>query len=198
MAADAVVDEAALGSLSLTEAAVSVRFSVQFDSTYGQRVILSGPAAALGNYDPAKAVALDYQHPGRWCSTVAFPLPLSLSPPAAATPGGGGERAAAAAVAAGAAGGGDAVEGDGTTLEYKYAVVDERDGGTVTWELGAPRALALTPGAAAETPTLPIAPLILAQAVFRSSSDLPRDVFCSSAFTDVVFRRRGHRRGRAR
>lgn len=65
MAADAVVDEAALGSLSLTEAAVSVRFSVQFDSTYGQRVILSGPAAALGNYDPAKAVALDYQHPGR-------------------------------------------------------------------------------------------------------------------------------------
>lgn len=183
MAANAVADEAGLGSLSLKEAAVSVRFSLQFDSTYGQRVILSGPAVSLGNYDPAKSVALDYQHPGRWCTTVRFPLPLALAPPVAragGAEGGAGSPAAAPAVT---------VDGDGTNLEYKYAIVDERDGGSISWELGAPRVLALTPGAAAETPTLPIAPLLLAQGVFRAKSDLPRDVFCSSAFTDVVFRR---------
>ncbi|KAK1869031.1 hypothetical protein I4F81_011513 [Pyropia yezoensis] len=74
MATSVVADETGLGSLSLEEAAVSVHFSLQFDSSSGQRVILSGPAEALGNYDPAKSVALEYQHSGRWCSTVTFPV----------------------------------------------------------------------------------------------------------------------------
>jgi len=174
MAAAKGAEDVDISTLSLEDPEVSVRFSVKFDSTFGQRVILSGPAERLGNYDPSKAVALDYEHPSRWCQTVKFRLPLALAAPA-------GDCAAAATDFA--------EDGNGTVLEYKFAIVDDRDGGSTTWELGAARTLALAPGAAAESPTLPIAPLVVAQAEFRSASDLPRDVFCSSAFTDVVFRR---------
>lgn len=112
MATSAVADETGLGSLSLEEAAVSVHCSVQFDSSSGQRVILSGPAEALGNYDPAKSVALEYQHSGRWCSTVTFPLLLALSPRVAL----GSEEAGRAGAPASAADAPTvAADGDGTT-----------------------------------------------------------------------------------
>lgn len=91
---------------------MSVHFSLQFDSSSGQRVILSGPAEALGNYDPAKSVALEYQHSGRWCSTVTFPLLLALSPRVAP---GSEEEGRAGAPASAADAPTVAADGDGTT-----------------------------------------------------------------------------------
>jgi 4-alpha-glucanotransferase len=63
----------AVASLSVSSAPVLIRFAVTARTKYGESIVLSGSAAALGGFTLASAVHMSYEKPGVWFAEVALP-----------------------------------------------------------------------------------------------------------------------------
>ncbi|KAA8497781.1 4-alpha-glucanotransferase DPE2 [Porphyridium purpureum] len=90
---------------------VHVRFSVEFNSVYGQIILLSGSAPELGEFQPERALPLRYEHPGVWTADLKIKYPDY-----------------------------DATEELDEPLEYKYVLFEESSK-TYKWEAGSPRVI---------------------------------------------------------
>mmetsp|Transcript_22400 Transcript_22400/g.38672 ORF Transcript_22400/g.38672 Transcript_22400/m.38672 type:complete len:993 (+) Transcript_22400:178-3156(+) len=152
-----------------------VRFTVKFNSVFGQRILLSGSVEELGRFDPDKAVDLAYEHPGIWTRDLVISMTNE-------------ERAATTESALSSHHSKDSKDSkdsaaaqDYPVIKFKYILVEEGPQKRITWESGSARVL--------ETHFGSLEGDLLLKDTFRYKPCAYKEIFSTAAFTNVIFRR---------